>query len=112
MFHKTQGVVLSATKYNDRFSIAQVFTSDFGRTAYLVPISKSKKRKINQALFFPLSVINMEVEHFPLRDIHRLKDVQLQFPLYSINLDVVKLSITFFYRSFLQGFYKRRMKIE
>ncbi len=42
MFHKTQGVVLSATKYNDRFSIAQVFTSDFGRTAYLVPISKSK----------------------------------------------------------------------
>ena len=101
MFHKTQGVVLSATKYNDRFSIAQVFTSDFGRTAYLVPISKSKKRKINQALFFPLSVINMEVEHFPLRDIHRLKDVQLQFPLYSINLDVVKLSITFFLSEFL-----------
>lgn len=101
MFHKTQGVVLSATKYNDRFSIAQVFTSDFGRTAYLVPISKSKKRKINQALFFPLSVIDMEVEHFPLRDIHRLKDVQRQFPLYSINMNVVKLSITFFLSEFL-----------
>ena len=75
MFHKTQGVVLSASKYNDRFSIAQVFTSDFGRTAYLLPITKSKKRKINHALFFPLSVVDMEVEHFPLRDIHRLKDV-------------------------------------
>lgn len=101
MFHKTQGIVLSATKYNDRFSIAQVFTSNFGRTAYLVPISKNKKRKINQALFFPLSVIDMEVEHFPLRDIHRLKDVQRQFPLYSINVDVVKLSITFFLSEFL-----------
>ena len=101
MFHKTQGIVLSTTKYNDRFSIAQVFTSDFGRTAYLVPISKSKKRKINQALFFPLSVIDMEVEHFPLRDIHRLKDVQRQFPLYSINVDVIKLSITFFLSEFL-----------
>lgn len=101
MFHKTQGIVLSATKYNDRFSIAQVFTSDFGRTAYLLPISKSKKRKINQALFFPLSVIDMEVEHFPLRQIHRLKDVQRQFPLYSINVNVIKLSISFFLSEFL-----------
>ena len=110
MFHKTQGVVLSAAKYNDRFSIAQVFTSDFGRTAYLVPISKSKKRKINQALFFPLSVIDMEVEHFPLRDIHRLKDVQRQFPLYSINMNVVKLSITFFLSEFLLRCCRRPMK--
>lgn len=101
MFHKTQGIVLSATKYNDRFSIAQVFTSDFGRMAYLLPISKSKKRKINPALFFPLSVLDLEVEHFPLRQIHRLKDVQRQFPLYSINVNVVKLSITFFLSEFL-----------
>lgn len=96
MFHKTQGIVLSTTKYNDKFSIAQVFTSDFGRTAYLLPISKSKKRKINSALFFPLSVIDMEVEHFPSRQIHRLKDVQRQFPLYSINVTAIKLSIAFF----------------
>ena len=96
MFHKTQGIVLSTTRYNDRFSIAQVFTSDFGRMAYLLPFSKSKKQKINPALFFPLSVIDMEVEHFPLRQIHRLKDVQRQFPLYSINVNVIKLSITFF----------------
>lgn len=101
MFHKTQGIVLSVTKYNDRFSIAQVFTSDFGRTAYMLPISKSKKPKINPALFFPLSVIDMEVEHFPLRQIHRLKDVQRQFPLYSINVNVIKLSIAFFLSEFL-----------
>lgn len=101
MFHKTQGIVLSTAKYNDRFSIAQIFTSDFGRIAYLLPISKSKKGKINQALFFPLSVIDMEVEHFPLRQIHRLKDVQRQFPLYSINVNVVKLSFAFFLSEFL-----------
>jgi DNA repair protein RecO (recombination protein O) len=101
MLHKTQGVVLSATKYNDRFSIAQVFTSDFGRMAYLLPISKSKNRKINSALFFPLSVLDLEVEHFPLRQIHRLKDVQRQFPVYSINVNAVKLSITFFLSEFL-----------
>ena len=101
MLHKTQGIVLSINKYNDRFSIAQIFTSDFGRMAYLLPISKSKRPKINPALFFPLSVIDMEVEHFPIRKIHRLKDVQRQFPLYSINVNVVKLSITFFLSEFL-----------
>ena len=101
MFHKTQGIVLSASKYNDRFSITQVFTSNFGRTAYLLPISKSRKQKINKALFFPLSVIDIEVEHFPLRQIHRLKDVQRQFPLYSINVNVIKLSIAFFLSEFL-----------
>ena len=101
MHHKTQGVVLSITKYNDRFSIAHIFTADFGRTAYLVPISRSKNRKINQALFFPLSVLKLEVEHFPLRDIHRLKGAERLFPLYTINMDVVKLSITFFLSEFL-----------
>lgn len=101
MFHKTEGIVLSTTRYNDRFSIAQIFTSDFGRMAYLVPISKSKRAKINASLFFPFSVLNLEVEHFPLRQIHRLKDVQRQFPLYSVNVSVVKLSITFFLSEFL-----------
>ncbi len=101
MLHKTQGVVLNTAKYNDRFSIVQIFTSDFGKAAYLLPISKSKKGKINQALFFPLSVVEMEVEHFPLRQIHRLKDVQRLFPLYSINVNVVKISFAFFLSEFL-----------
>lgn len=101
MHHKTQGVVLGSTKYNERFSITQVFTSEFGRVAYLLPYSKSKNRKINPALFFPLSVVDLEVEHFPLRQIHRLKDAQRQFPIYSINVDLVKVSISFFLSEFL-----------
>ena len=97
MHHKTQGIVLGTRKYNDRFSITQVFSSEFGRTAYMLPQSKSKKSKINQALFFPLSVVNLEVEHFPLRQIHRIKEAQRQFPLYSINVNLLKVSIAFFF---------------
>jgi len=101
MHHKTQGIVLGTRKYNDRFSITQVFSSEFGRTAYMLPQSKSKKSKINQALFFPLSVVNLEVEHFPLRQIHRIKEAQRQFPLYSINVNLLKVSIAFFLSEFL-----------
>ncbi|MDD4728767.1 MAG: DNA repair protein RecO [Dysgonamonadaceae bacterium] len=101
MHHKTQGIVLGTRKYNDRFSITQVFSSEFGRTAYMLPQSKSKKSKINQALFFPLSVVNLEVEHFPFRQIHRIKEAQRQFPLYSINVNLLKVSIAFFLSEFL-----------
>lgn len=101
MLHKTQGIVLSSAKYNDRFAITQIFTSDFGRVAYLLPQARSKKSKINQALFFPLSVINLEVEHFPLRQIHRIKEAQRHFPLYSLNVNVIKVSFAFFLSEFL-----------
>ncbi len=101
MHLKTQGIVLAVNKYNDRFSMAQVFTSEFGRITYLLPISKNKKSKINRAIFFPLSVVDLEVEHFPLRHIHRLKEAQRQFPLYSINVNPVKVSMAFFLSEFL-----------
>lgn len=101
MLHKTEGIVLSITRYSDKYSVAQVFTPQFGRVAYLVPLSKSRKGKINQALFFPLSILELEVEHFPLREIHRLKDVQRHIPLYSINVNMTKLSVAFFLSEFL-----------
>lgn len=101
MQHKVQGIVLAVNKYNDRFSMTQVFTSEFGRVTYLLPISKSKKSKINRAIFFPLSIVDLEVEHFPLRQIHRLKEAQRQLPLYSININPLKISIAFFLSEFL-----------
>ena len=101
MHHKTEGIVIAVNKYNDRFSMTQVFTSHFGRVTYLLPISKSKKSKINRAIFFPLSIVDLEVEHFPLRQIHRLKEAQRQLPLYSININPVKVSIAFFLSEFL-----------
>ena len=101
MQYKTQGVVLFTSRYSDTFSIAHVFTRDFGRMAYLLPKSSGKKSKIKASLFFPLSVLNMEVEHLPLREIQRLKEVEREFPLYEICTDEVKISISFFLSEFL-----------
>jgi hypothetical protein len=96
MQYKTQGVVLFTSQYSDTFSIAHVFTRDFGRMAYLLPKSSVKKSKVKASHFFPLSVLNMEVEHLPLREIQRLKEVEREFPLYEICTDEVKISISFF----------------
>lgn len=101
MLHKTQGIVLSVSSYSDIYSIAQVFTRDFGRVAYLLPKKSGRTSKVKPSLFFPLSLLRMEVEHFPLRDIHRLKDVEREIPIYDICTNVTKTSLVFFLSEFL-----------
>ena len=101
MFHKTQGIVLSTASYSDKYSIVHVFTRDFGRVAYLLSKSNGRKTKVHLALFFPLSLLELETEHLPLREIQRLKEVERSVPLYSLCTDVNKVSIAFFLSEFL-----------
>lgn len=101
MLHKVQGIVLSIRKYSDRYSIVQVFTDKFGRIDYLLPKTQNKKSKLNSMLFTPLSVLNMEVEHLPTRDIQRLKEAERATLLYEIGCNPVKVSLAFFLSEFL-----------
>lgn len=96
MRYRTQGVVLSTSKYNDRYSITHIFVREFGKTAYILPKSKGRKSRINNALFAPFSVLNLHVEHLPLRQIQRLKDAERTSPMYSVHTDATKISIVFF----------------
>ena len=101
MLFKTEGIVLGTTSYSDIYSIAHLFTRDFGRISYLLPLSRGKKTKIRNSLFFPLSVLDLEVEHMPLRDVQRLKEVGRQFPLYALCTNMTKVSMAFFISEFL-----------
>lgn len=101
MLHKTEGIVLGTTSYSDAYSIAHLFTRDFGRVSYLLPMSRGKKTKIRTSLFFPLSVLHLEVEHMPLRDVQRLKEAERQFPLYELCTNMTKVSLAFFISEFL-----------
>jgi len=101
MLHKTQGIVLGTSQYNDNYSITHLFTRDFGRISYLLPKTHGRRSKIKTALFFPLSVLSLEVEHMPLREVQRLKDVERQFPLYDMNAHMTKISLVFFLSEFL-----------
>lgn len=101
MHHKTQAIVLSNARYNDRYTITHVFTRDFGRVSYLLPKTSGKRSKIKAALFTPLSILNLEVEHLPLREIQRLREAERQVVLYDIGADFTKVSIAFFLSEFL-----------
>lgn len=101
MLLKTEGIVLGTSSYSDFYSIARVFTRDFGRVSYLLPKPRGKRAKIKPSLFFPLSLLRLEVEHMASRDIQRLKEVERLVPLYDLCTDMTKVSIAFFLAEFL-----------
>lgn len=101
MLTKTEGIVLGTFSYSDTYSIVRVYTRDFGTVAYLLPKQRSRRSKVRPSLFFPLSLLRLEVEHLPLRDIQRMKEVERLIPLYSLCTDMIKASIAFFLAEFL-----------
>ncbi|MDD4159281.1 MAG: DNA repair protein RecO, partial [Proteiniphilum sp.] len=101
MLHKTQGIVLSTFPYSDTYSVTQLFTRDFGRVSYLLPKARGRKTKFSPSLFSPLTVLYLEVEHMPLRDLQRIKEATRQFPLYDVNTHMTKISLAFFLSEFL-----------
>ena len=96
MLYKTQGIVLHSLPYKDVYTILHIYTKDFGRVSYMVARKRGKRSSVSQALFMPLSVLDLEVEHQNKRDIQRIKEVYLAFSASSFQLDPVKNVLALF----------------
>lgn len=101
MLHKTQGIVLNSLNYNDKYILVQIYTERLGRVTYMVSKAQGKASKAPKALFFPLSILDLEVDHQASREIHRIREAQSACPLSSIPNDMVKTSLAFFLSEFL-----------
>lgn len=96
MFCNTRGIVLHAVPYNDNNAIVTVYTEAFGRASYLVSRAKGKKAAAAKALFLPLAALEMQVEHFPKRDLHRVKECRFCFPQSDTYTHPVKNALALF----------------
>jgi DNA repair protein RecO (recombination protein O) len=96
MLHKTKAIVLHTVNYGENYAIVHVLTELFGPVSYLTARTKGKKTRVPLALFHPLSILEMEVEHQNLREIQRLKEARPAFPLLSIRSNPVKSTICIF----------------
>jgi DNA repair protein RecO (recombination protein O) len=101
MLHKTRGIVLYSSKYSDTYSIVHIFTEEFGPASYLVVNAKRKKTRVPSSLFYPLSVLDMEVEHRNLQNIQRLKEAKMHLPVFSLLNNPEKSSIAIFLAEFI-----------
>lgn len=96
MLYTTRGIVLHTLSYNDKYVIVYVYTEAFGRVSYLVARQRGRKTKVSYALFMPLSILEMEVDHQNRRDLQRIKEVKVCCPLHAMASHPVKNVIALF----------------
>ena len=93
---KTRGIVLHTVAYNDKMSIVQVYTAQFGRAAYLLPQSHGRRSRALRPLFAPFSYLEIDSEARPGQDIFRLRDVRPVEVWNHIYGDPVKTAVALF----------------
>ncbi len=93
---KTRGVILHQVKYSDSAGIVNIYTRNFGRVPYMVRGINSKRSATRAALLQPLSLVDIEVNHNPKREIQSIKEMRIAVPYREIPFDPVKNAIALF----------------
>lgn len=93
---KTTGIILHSTKYKDTATILTVYTRQFGRVSYMVYGVNKKKSNNRSALIQPLSIVNLDVRHVPGREMHQIKEIQMEYQFTGIPFHPVKNAIGLF----------------
>ena len=96
MLHKTRGIVLKVTDYQEASVIVQLFTEKFGMQSYIINGVKKPKAKISRNMLQPLHLLDMVVYHKPAGGVQRVKELKNSPVLQTIPYDVVKSSIAMF----------------
>ena len=101
MIEKIDGIVLRTLKYNDTLMIADIYTRQYGRHSFLLPVSHSKRSKVRNVLFQPLSMLSFTAPVKKGGNLHRITDAQ-PYAMYStITYNVIKSSIALYLSEFL-----------
>lgn len=101
MFATTRGIVLHNQHYNDTYSIALVYTEEFGPVSYLLPRRRGKRGGNAQSFFYPLAILELEVDHKNLREIQRLRETKMAVTPVSLLDDPLKNAVCLFLAEFL-----------
>ena len=62
MLEKTLGIVLHIIPYNDKISVAHLYTEQYGRSSYLIPQGGGKKARMFRSLFMPFSILELDID--------------------------------------------------
>lgn len=103
MNERLRGVVLRTVKYNDKNSVVRVYSDSHGLLSFLLPQSAGKVARMRRALFQPLSLVEIESDMLPSRDIFRIKEARCLLPLANLHADPVKNAIALFLTELLSN---------
>lgn len=91
-----EGIVLHTLKYGDNSLIANIYTKDWGRQAYMVNVSRSRKSGNKQGMLQPLFLVEFVAYQKESREVQRIKEIKNQPVFQSIPFDVIKSSQVIF----------------
>ena len=84
MYQKINGIVLHTLKYNDTSNIVDIYTEQGGRASFLVKVSRSKKSGVQNVLFQPLALVEVEADVRPTSSLHRIREAKSLYPFRSL----------------------------
>jgi DNA repair protein RecO (recombination protein O) len=96
MLHKTKAIVLNHLKYGDNSLITTLYTATHGRKTFLIQGFYSRKSKFHATFFQPLTLLNLEIDINPKRELQRIKEIGFAHPFQTVPFDTVKRAITLF----------------
>lgn len=96
MLVSTQGIILHHVKYGENSVILNAYTKEFGRQAYMLNISRSKKLKIRTGILQPLFLVDLVAYQKDTREVQRIKEIKNQPVYQNIPFDVIKSTQTLF----------------
>lgn len=96
MYEKLRGVVLNTIRYSDKHNIVHIYTDGRGLMSFAVPQGKTHAARMRNALLMPLSLVDLEAQVRPGRELSMLRELRRNFPLATLYSDPVKNSIALF----------------
>jgi DNA repair protein RecO (recombination protein O) len=96
MLYKTKGIILNHIKYGDTSLVATMYTEALGRKSFLIQGVYKKKSKFRPTFFQPLTLLELEVDIKPKRELQRIHEISLAVPFHSVPFDAIRGAISLF----------------
>jgi DNA repair protein RecO (recombination protein O) len=112
MLSKTDAIVLKTIKYSDSKLIAKIYTRELGLKTFFIPVSRSSKSKLKQALLQNLTQLSIECESRENKQFATLKEISCNYHYLDLTLNVLKSSIASFLNEVILNCIKEEEKNE
>jgi len=96
MIEKSRGIVLHHLKYTDSGIIAWLYTMKFGRQSFVIKGMRNKKAGKHNALFQPMTILDLEFYYKESRDMQILKEFSVSYSPADIFSNIRKTSVAIF----------------
>lgn len=96
MLIDTEAICLQQYRYTDNSIIVHLYTAEKGKIPLIIQGARSRKSKSKAVLFQPLNILDVSIDYKEKREVQRLKEARIAFPLNDIGENIHKKSIALF----------------